>query len=144
MREEGQQVEFGLNPITSPGVVTDVYPESRDSALLSFPSFEVQTHFIGGMSGGPIFNQAGELCGLICSGYDHAPVVYGVVLWPIMGIRIDHNIPGVVSKGPYTMLEMARSGLLGVIGWEFVDANVETFEVQDGKERVRLKTPQTH
>jgi hypothetical protein len=43
VREEGQQVEFGLNPITSPGVVTDVYPESRDSALLSFPSFEVQT-----------------------------------------------------------------------------------------------------
>jgi hypothetical protein len=60
-----------------------------------------------------------------------------------MGIRIDHNIPGVVSKGPYTMLEMARSGLLKVIGWQFVDANVEEFEHPDGKPGVRLKTPQT-
>ena len=141
VREEGLQVEFGLNPITSPGVVTDVYPESRDSALLSFPSFEVQTHFIGGMSGGPIFNQAGELCGLVCSGYDHAPVAYGVVLWPIVGIRIDHNLPGVLSEGPHTILEMARSGLLRVIGWEFVDANVEEFEDHSGKRRVRLRTP---
>ena len=41
------------------------------------------------------------------------------------------------------MLEMARSGLLRVIGWEFVDANVEEFEDQNGKPKVRLKTPQT-
>jgi hypothetical protein len=144
VREEGNRVEFGLNPITSPGVITDVYPESRDSALLSFPSFEVQTHFIGGMSGGPIFNEEGELCGLVCSGYENTPVAYGVVLWPIIGIRIDHSIPGVVSEGPYTMLEMARSGLLKVIGWEFVDANVEEFEHSDGKPRVRLKIPEKH
>jgi hypothetical protein len=141
LSEQGQQVKFGLNPITSPGVVTEVYPESRDSALLSFPCFEMKTHFIGGMSGGPIFNEADELCGLICSGYDDAPVAYGVALWPITGIRIDHNIPGVANKGPYTILEMARSGLLKVIGWEFVDANVETFEGHNGKERIRLKTP---
>jgi hypothetical protein len=82
-----------------------------------------------------------ELCGLICSGYDHTPVAYGVVLWPMMGIRIDHNLPGVVTKGPYTILEMARNGLLKVVGWEFVEANVETYEAQDGKERIRLKTP---
>jgi hypothetical protein len=130
--EEGLQVKFGLNPSTSFGVVTDVFPESRDSALLSFPSFEVQAHFIGGMSGGPTFNQAGELCGLICSGYDDAPIAYGVVLWPMMGIRIDHSIPGVVSKGPYTMLEMARSGLLKAIGWEFVEANVRNLKTRTG------------
>jgi hypothetical protein len=61
----------------------------------------------------------------------------------MIGMPIDHYIPNVVSKGPYTMLEMARSGLLRVIGWEFVDANVEEFEDQSGKRRVRLKTPQT-
>lgn len=66
--EAGQQVKFQLNPSTSTGIVTEVFPEKRDSSLLSFPSYQVEAHFIGGMSGGPIFNQAGELCGLICSG----------------------------------------------------------------------------
>ena len=66
VREEGLQVEFGLNPITSPGVVTDVYPESRDSALLSFPSFECRR--ISSAGSVVHFDQAGELCGLAAPG----------------------------------------------------------------------------
>jgi S1-C subfamily serine protease len=139
--EEGLQLKFGLNPSLSEGVVTEVYPLSRDSVMLSFPSFEVKTHFIGGMSGGPIFNEAGEICGLICSGYDDTPVAYGVVLWPMTGIRIDHSVPKVVSEGPFTILELARAGLMHVIGWEYVESNVESFEDIDGTKRVRLKSP---
>jgi S1-C subfamily serine protease len=145
LTEDGQQVKFGLNPSSSMGVVAEVYPELRDRALLSFPSFEIKTHFIDGMSGGPVFNQAGELCGLICSGYDvdpdDDPIAYGVVLWPMTGIRIDHNIPGVISPPPYTILELARAGLMNVEGWEYVEKNVEPFEETDGKKRIRLRTP---
>lgn len=141
MTEDGQQVKFQLNPSTSIGVVTEVYPELRDSALLSFPSFQVKTHFIGGMSGGPIFNEAGELCGLICSGYDDDPIAYGVVLWPMTGIRIDDIIPAVISKLPYTILELAKAGLMSVKGWEYVETNVEPFEEADGKRMIRLRTP---
>ncbi len=36
--ETGQLVEFRLNPSTSIGTVTQVFPEKRDSSLLSFPS----------------------------------------------------------------------------------------------------------
>jgi hypothetical protein len=141
LKEGGQQVEFAVNPITSPGIVTGVYPESRDSALLSFPSFEVKTHFIGGMSGGPIFNEAGELCGLICSGYENIPLAYGVVLWPILGAPIDHVIPDVENNGPLTLMKMAKSGLIRAVGSDFVNNNVEEFEHSDGRPRVRLKTP---
>jgi hypothetical protein len=141
MTEDGKQVKFHLNPSTSIGVVTEVYPELRDRALLSFPSFQMKTHFIGGMSGGPIFNEAGELCGLICSGYDDDPIAYGVVLWPMTGIRIDHNVPRVISKGPYTILELAKAGLMSVNGWEYVETNVEPFEEADGTKRIRLRTP---
>jgi hypothetical protein len=143
--EDGEQIKFGLNPSTSIGVVTEVYPELRDRALLSFPSFQMKTHFIGGMSGGSIFNEAGELCGLICSGYDvdpdDDPIAYGVVLWPMTGIRIDHNIPSVISPPPYTILELARAGLMNVKGWEYVETNVEPFEEADGTKRIRLRTP---
>jgi hypothetical protein len=108
--------------------------------LLSFPSFEVKTHFIGGMSGGPIFNEAGELCGLICSGYDDAPIAYGVVLWPMTGIRIEHDVPVVVSKPPYTILELAKVFVMNVPDWKYVEENVEPFEDPNGTKRIRLKT----
>jgi hypothetical protein len=140
--ETGQQVRFQLNPSTSMGTITEVFPDKRDSSLLSFPSYEVQAHFIGGMSGGPIFNQAGELCGLICSGYDDAPVAYGVVLWPMVGIRIDHRVRGVVSEPPYTILELAAVGLMDVRDWQYVKANVESYEDPDGTKKIRLKAPQ--
>jgi hypothetical protein len=140
--ETGQQVRCQLNPSTSMGTVTEVFPEKRDSSLLSFPSYEVEAHFIGGMSGGPIFNEAGELCGLICSGYDDAPVAYGVVLWPMVGIRIDHRIPGVISAPPFTILELARAGLMDVRNWQYVETNVEPYEDPAGTKKIRLKTPQ--
>lgn len=147
--EIGQQLKFQLNPSTSMGTVTEVFPEKRDSSLLPFPSYEVEAHFIDGMSGGPIFNEAGELCGLVCSGFDgessvdyKTPVAYGVVLWPMVGIRIDHRIPGVISAPPYTILELARAGLMDVRDWQYVEANVEPYEDQDGTKKIRLKTPQ--
>jgi len=142
LAETGQQVKFQLNPSTSMGTVTQVFPEKRDDSLLSFPSYEVEARYIGGMSGGPIFNEAGELCGLICSGYDVAPVAYGVVLWPMVGIRIDHLIPGVISAPPYTILELARAGLMDVRNWQYVETNVEPYEDPDGTKKIRLKMPQ--
>jgi hypothetical protein len=140
--ESGQQVNFQLNPSTSIGIVTDVFPEKRDSSLLSFPSYQVEAHFIDGMSGGPIFNQAGGLCGLICSGGsgdEDVPMANGVVLWPMVGIRIDHHIPSVISEPPYTILELARAGLMDVSDWQYVEANVEQYEDPDGTKKIRLK-----
>ncbi len=52
--EEGERIKLALNPLTAPGLVTEVYSEYRDRAMLSFPCFEIETHFLGGMSGGPV------------------------------------------------------------------------------------------
>ena len=145
--EIGQKVKFELNPSISTGIVTEVFPEKRDTCQLPFPSYEIQGHFIGGMSGGPVFNESGELCGLVCSGLsdasveysDESPVAWGVVLWPIVGIRINHSIPGVISPPPYTLIELARAGLIDICGWQYVEANVEPYEASDGIKRIRLK-----
>lgn len=80
LSEDGDTVKFQPKPLSTIGKVTEVWPESRDSSFLPFPCFSVEeTAFIGGMSGGPIFNKAGHLCGLICTGFDGAPVVFGSV-----------------------------------------------------------------
>ena len=140
--ESGEQVKLDLNPSTAMGTVTDVFPEKRDSCLLSFPSYQVEAHFIGGMSGGPIFNQAGELCGLVCSGGsgdEDIPISNGVVLWPMAGLRIDHRIPSVITEPPYTILELARVGLMDVPDWQYVETHVEEYEDPDGTRKIRLK-----
>jgi hypothetical protein len=140
--ESGQQVKFDLNPSTATGIVTDVFSEKRDSCLLSFPSFQVEAHFIGGMSGGPIFNEAGELCGLVCSGGsgdEDVPISSGVVLWPMVGIRIDHRIPSVITQPPYTILELAKVGLMDVPDWQYVETHVKQYEDPDGTKKIRLK-----
>jgi hypothetical protein len=137
--EIGNQITFQLQPRVAWGTVTDVYPVSRDTVLLPFPSFEIEARFYGGMSGGPIFNEAGEVCGLICSGYDDVPVASGVVLWPMLGIPIKHVGPGVVGTGKFPMFLLAKAGLMHVTGWDLVDGNVEEFVDSKGKRRVRLK-----
>jgi hypothetical protein len=59
----------------------------------------------------------------------------------MVGIRIDHRIHGVISEPPYTILELARAGLMDVRDWEYVEANVEQYEDPDGTKKIRLKTP---
>jgi Trypsin-like peptidase domain len=138
-RIEGGERRLALHPRTTGGVVTAVYSEYRDRGMLKFPCFEINTHFIGGMSGGPIFNQTGEVCGLICASRDGEPIAYGATLWPAMGTPITHQGPGMVCKGPYPVFEMATVGLLAALGWERIIERVETVSDPFGNERLRLK-----
>ena len=80
--------------MTTHGTVVEVFHQQRDAVKMPFPCFRTDAQFDGGMSGGPLFNQAGSLCGLICSTYpafsadeDHA--WYAVSLWPAMATPID-------------------------------------------------------
>lgn len=132
------QIRLALNPSTTGGLVTAVFPEYRERGMLSFPCFQINTHFIGGMSGGPLFNEAGELCGLICAGRDGEPVSYGATLWPAMGTSITHQGPGMVCKGPYPVFEMAQVGLLAASGWDRVAKRIEIESGPFGEERLRL------
>jgi hypothetical protein len=83
--------QFDDKPRVSLGHVTNVFPERRDF-LLPFPVFETDTLFDGGMSGGPIINERGAICGIVCSGLktadDEGHISYACSVWPIMGTSI--------------------------------------------------------
>ena len=134
------QLNFSLNPLTAPGTVTEVYPEYRDRGMLSFPCFQIEAHFIGGMSGGPIYNANGELCGLVCSGDNATPVAYGVTLWPILGVSITHQGFGLTCTGEYAMSQLSAYGQLYLKDYDKVANNVEMIEEPFGKGRIRLKS----
>lgn len=49
------------------GEVREVHHEKRDSVRLPFPCYQVNARFDGGMSGGPVMNDNGRVCGVVCS-----------------------------------------------------------------------------
>lgn len=138
-RADVGRVRLSLHPSTTGGPVTEVFPEYRDRGMLTFPCFEINTHFVGGMSGGPLFNEAGELCGVTCASRDGEPIAYGATLWPAMGTVITHQGPGMVCKGPYPVFEMAHAGILAAVGWERIARRIEIESGPFGVEHLRLK-----
>jgi hypothetical protein len=107
--------------------------------MLTFPCFEINTHFIGGMSGGPLFDEKGRVCGLICASRNNEPVAYGTTLWAAMGTNITHEGPGMICKGPYPVFELATVGLLHLTGWDEIVDRIEISRDPFDKEELRLK-----
>jgi len=112
------------------GEVSEVFHEKRDSIRLPFPCFQVNARFDGGMSGGPIFNDQGKLCGVICSNLpptdnNDEHVSYATTLWPLMATHIDIALDGSVVDNSYPLIKLARQGALSAIGHESVRINGE-------------------
>ena len=104
------------------GVVKALHPLGRGGHL-SWPCFEVNARFEGGMSGGPVFNERGEVVGLICTGMafadpDAEPLSYVTMIWPMFAVEIDHPEPDLQCK--YPILELARKGVVAGRGWESI------------------------
>lgn len=85
-----------IKPRTTTGKVVEVHNQRRDNVRLSFPCFRVNARFDGSMSGGPVFNSAGNLCGIVCSSLPADPehsehISYVTTLWPMLGFLIQHD-----------------------------------------------------
>jgi|SRR5271165_5471217 len=120
-------IELNDIPTTSIGEVGQIFPERRDSSMLTFPCFEVRARFAHGMSGGMVVDGNGALCGLVCTGYnfDHAnamPLSYAATMWPILTtvISIDRG-EGYPSGVEYPMIDLALDNLISVVGLEQLD-----------------------
>ena len=64
------------------GMVRTVHNKGRDRVMLPCPCFEVGASFRPGMSGGPVFDKKGRLCGIVSTGIEGAVSSYAVTLWP--------------------------------------------------------------
>lgn len=112
-----------LDSHTTTGSVTAIYKEKRDSVMIPFPCLEVNARFVGGMSGGPIFNEKGNLIGLITTGVDSDSeefTSYVALLWPLMNTRIELNREDrpELDGTMYPFLELAREGHIMALHWE--------------------------
>ena len=64
------------------GPVECVFDFFRDKVMLPCPCFEISATFGPGMSGGPVFNEQGEICGIVSSGIAGTSSSYATTLWP--------------------------------------------------------------
>jgi len=142
--EEETILKLNIYPSISVGTVQEIYGSCRDKVMVRFPSFRVNADFRSGMSGGAVFNNRKELCGLVCAGFEYGSSnevdSIAVSLWPAMLIKIRFNggdsIPsGFVSNKEYTILDLARSGYLDIDGHE----RIEFFKHENGSDGVRRR-----
>jgi hypothetical protein len=130
-----------LVPRTTEGDVKEVHPLYRDRGMLPFPCFHTNARFDAGMSGGPVFNEDGRVCGVVCSnlppsaeGQEH--ISYASLIWPALGIRIN-QAEGAGPTPPRFLRSKAETGEMQVL-------NLDCMSVEaagDGNDRLRYSRP---
>jgi len=104
----------------SVGEITNVFPDGRDKVKLPFPCFEMNIETRGGMSGGPVVNIEGNLCGIVTSGWSFQEprphVSYASMLGPAMTLPIA-GTGNLGAEGEHlTLHELARRGRIFTTG----------------------------
>jgi S1-C subfamily serine protease len=117
-------IEIVRKASTSTGVVAEVHHEFRDTFSITWPCFRTNARFEGGMSGGPVFNEKNELCGLVCRSMkpptpDGEHTSYVTLLWPLLGLTIDLPRAG-RPTGRYPAFELARDQMIAARNWDRV------------------------
>ena len=119
-----KHIEIDGDGAATVGEVRDVHELRRDQRL-DFPCYQVNARFDGSMSGGPVINERGHICGIVCSSLPsndptEEHVCYAATLWPLMGIAIDIAPTGKLQDRLYPLLDLARAGVIAALGWEQV------------------------
>lgn len=96
------------------GKITDVHVPVRDSGVMAFPCFQVDQQFEPGMSGGPIFNEYDQICGVVSRGSNFG-VSWGSIIWPALAINVDGQMG----------LDLAKNGKIRARNYHCVKLNHE-------------------
>ena len=123
---DGKEIKLNVNPITTIGKVITVYHQRRDT-MIPFPVFHTNARFDPGMSGGPVFNDSGKLCGLICSNMppdnpEEEHVSWVTLLWPSMGTKVWLKLKNHDLEDTFPVLFLAEHDYIHAEGWERVSA----------------------
>lgn len=97
------------------GTVQEIHPVRRDSSFLCFPCFRTNARFDSGISGGPVFNAEGFVCGVVCSGYNLSEdeigyTSYASLLFPAFSFEASRTEESEVRV--YSLLELVKAGAI--------------------------------
>lgn len=89
----------------SSGRVAEHHPTGRDKLLLPGPCLQVDCHTVGGMSGGPVFDEQGLLVGILSSSVDGGPSWVSLV-WPALCWGVRDGWPVALMAGDRRLLDL--------------------------------------
>lgn len=91
-------------PTVSKGMVLRICPAGRGDNVYTFPGFETTMRIEPGMSGGPVFNAEGRLCGLVAGGLSageagspdlsYVSMIYPAMTLPFQGKGFESALVG--------------------------------------------------
>ena len=116
----GRHIDIDGELMWSVGIVRGIYEWRRDDSMLPFPCYHVSARFDSEMSGGPVFDEYGSLCGLVCTNFDDSletdePISFVATLWPLFALMIDGDRGDDYPRGVrYPAIELARDGQIHV------------------------------
>lgn len=103
----------------------EILPTGQPGGKFTFPCFRVGARFDHGMSGGPVFDEAGSLCGIIAGSYGNVegtPISYVTTLWPMFRTLISANRSGAYPRDvEYPAIDLVLGGQIHAIGLEQLD-----------------------
>jgi hypothetical protein len=124
-----RDINYAQDTAFTTGIIKEVYPIRRDSAMLSFPSFLTDARFEPGMSGGPILNERGGVCGVVCSSNvlaeEHSGhISFGSLIWPALATCVDV----IENTGAEPRMMMVYD--LIKAGWIFCDETIAAVKIE--------------
>lgn len=114
-KEPQGAIEVGslkLFPIEFKGQVTEVHEQRRDRGMIKWPCFEVNARFDHGMSGGPVYNEQGQTCGIVC--HDNT----ASALWPAFFTPVDFENETISFPEQYFLHKLFENKFIRQKGWD--------------------------
>ncbi len=99
-----------VTPLVASGLVTAVFPHGRGERMPS-GCVEVAMEAIGGMSGGPVVNDSGDLVGIVSSSLEGGPS-YVTLIWEALRLRVTSRLPALATLGDIDLFEARDLGLV--------------------------------
>lgn len=120
--DKALEIAFKQRATLTSGRIIQVQEERRDRAMLSWPCFETNARFDPGMSGGPVFNEQGCVCGVICSSlaappdssqshYSHASLI-----WPSLACHMEVSTAPGVQPSNFSLYDLVRANFIVING----------------------------
>ena len=132
------------NPRTTAGTIAALHHERRDRGFCKYPCFEMTAHTEPGMSGGPLFDERGRLCGLVYGGglarKDGTSIRYGTLLWPLLLLE---GIKGRFEGEPeqqFSFYQLVQRGAIAATGLDALSIE----ELEDGRLRIGPRESAIH
>ncbi len=120
---KGRYIAARAIPSTSIGEVKEIFELLRDRGSLDFPCFQVNFRLDGSMSGGPVLNENGEICGIVCSSLpaqceEEEHISYITSLWPLFRITMRPVLKHTVEC--IHLLTFVEAGFIEVVGIDYL------------------------